>query len=337
MADTDPGKALSQASNQFTNIVQDLFKIEVNIILRDNITAQKMPNPRHALLDIGKEYCKALEEMEIWRRHHRSRTRRETFLVEKDVFANMRQRMGYLTEEEAATQTIDASQQGRIVSPNVADELGGFDAFDVIRNWADSLLDDLEKESYLSPAQLAVLPRIKDNSDLIKGMYSAICLRDPVLNDPQQQTSSGNLAMRLAEMSEDDMTPNTVVEESKRICKALGKPEHAYDLTNEYTRSDLVNRAGIKPLPLRDSDLVMIRKVWELGTEVIAMQTIVQVDGDVITRLNPDYMNEEAYPRLHEYHNKGVNIALEHWSNLVNVAKELIIAAAKGISNRVRA
>ena len=56
----------------------------------------------------------------------------------------------------------------------------------------------------------------------------------------------------------------------------------------------------------------MIRKVWELGTEVIAMQTIVQVDGDVITRLNPTYMNEKRYPNLQTYHNEGVNIALRH-------------------------
>ncbi|MBE2221332.1 MAG: hypothetical protein IAF02_07315 [Anaerolineae bacterium] len=330
MADKDPGSTLSTVSDQFTNIAQDLFNIEVNIILRNNITAQKMPNPRHALLDIGKEYCKALDEMEVWRRHYYSQKSEEQAQPSDDaLFEVMRREFGYLTEDEGSAQNIDMANYERRVSHNVSDELGGFDAFDVLRNWADSFMDDLAKDIYLSPEQLSILPRIKDNADLIKGMYSSICRRDPVLNDPKKPPEK-NLAKRLELMPEDKMNPNTVVKLSKEI-----DPAHTIDLTNEYTRSDLVNKAGIQPLPLRDSEMVMIRKVWELGTEVIAMQTIVQVDGDVITRLNPIYLDETTYPRLHDYHNKGVNIALEHWSSLVNVAKELIIATARGISGRL--
>ena len=329
MADQNPGNAFSTVSDQFTNIAQDLFNIEVNIILRDNITAQKMPNPRHALLDIGKEYCKALDEMEVWRQHYRRKTDPELQQPADELFEVMRREFGYLTEDEGVAQNIDMENYERRVSHNVSDELGGFDAFDVLRNWANSFIDDLAKDIYLSPAQLSVLPRIKDNADLIKGMYSSICRRDPKLNDPKLPPEK-NLAERLSLMPEDKMNPNTVVNLSKEI-----DPVHTVDLTNEYTRSDLVNKAGIQPLPLRDSEMVMIRKVWELGTEVIAMQTIVQVDGDVITRLNPIYLDEAAYPKLHDYHNRGVNIALEHWSNLVNVAKELIVATAKGLSDRL--
>ena len=57
MAEKESDTALTRVSNQFSTIAQDLFSIEVNVILRNNITAQKMPSPRHALLDIGKEYC----------------------------------------------------------------------------------------------------------------------------------------------------------------------------------------------------------------------------------------------------------------------------------------
>jgi len=38
---------------------------------------------------------------------------------------------------------------------------------------------------------------------------------------------------------------------------------------------------------------------------------------------------------LHDYHNQGVNIALAHWNSLVTVAKELLVATAKGISASV--
>jgi hypothetical protein len=330
MADNDPGSALSSAYDQFTNITQDLFNIEVNIIIRDNITGQKMPNPRHTLLDIGKEYCKALDEMEVWRHHYYNQNAgQEAQQPGDEMFTVMRRQFGYLTEEEGSAQNIDMDTYERHVSHNIDDELGGFDAFDILRNWADSFLKDLAKDIYLSPAQLSVLPRIKENADLIKGMYSTICRRDPVLNDPKQLPEK-NLTEQLRQMPEEEMNPNTVVKMSKKI-----NPDRTVDLTNEYSRSDLVNKEGIQPLPLREPDMVMIRKVWELGTEVIAMQTVVQVDGDVITRLNPNFMDEEKYPKLHDYHNKGVDIALKHWTSLVEIAKELIVSTAKGISDRL--
>ena len=333
MAEKETESTFTRASKQFSTIAQDLFNIEVNIILRNNISAQKMPNPRHALLDIGKEYCAALEGMEMNRQdYNRDPNAKSLFFEEADMFEMMRQDLGFMTGDEfderlRSKSVFDEVDEDKVVSHKVGSELGGFDAFDVLRTWADSLIDDENKNKFLDPAQLAVLPRIKDNADLIKGMYSAFCRRDPNLNDPnrpEEENLEKLLAMREAESR---ISPNTIVKLSKQI-----DYKRTIDLTNEYSRSDLVNRDDIEPLPIRESDLMSIRKIWELGTEVIAMQTIVQIDGDVITRLNPNFLDETKYPRLHDYHNKGVNIALAHWSTLVNVAKELIVATVRGIS-----
>lgn len=324
--------SLAEISKQFADIAKDLFNIEVNLILRSSIAAQKMPAPRHALLDIGKEYCVALEEMEVWRQDHLLKMGEPGIGYDVDnMFEAKRVQMGYLTRIEAAQVNIDPSQYDRMVSHDVSEELGGFDAFDVLRNWANSFLKDIAKESYLSPEQLAVLPRIKDNSDLLKGILSALCLRDPVLNDPNL-AGAENLAIQLRSMAEKERTPNMVVKLSKQL-----NWERTVELTNEYSRADLVTRDNIEPLPLREQDLVLIRKVWELGTEVIAMQTLVQVDGDVITRINPNFMDETRYPKLQDYHNQALSVALKHWSDLVNVAKELIVSAARGISDRLAA
>jgi hypothetical protein len=332
MAEQNADNSLAKISQQFTDIAKDLFNIEVNLILRSSIAGQKMPGPRHALLDIGKEYCAALSEMEIWRQDHLLKMGETAIGYNVDMFEAKRREMGYFTQTEAAVKAeIDPNDYDRMVSHDVSEELGGFDAFDVLRNWANSFLKDLAKESYLSPEQLAVLPRIKDNADLLKGIFSALCLRDPVLNDPQL-AGSENLAIQLRSMAEKERTPNKVVKLSKQLNR-----ERTIDLTNEYNRADLVTRDNIKPLPLREQDLVLIRKVWELGTEVIAMQTIIQLDGDVITRINPSFMNETRYPKLQSYHNQALAVALEHWSDLVTVAKELIVSAARGISDRLAA
>ncbi len=245
---------LQKAQERFGDIATDLFNIEVNTILRDNITAQKMPISRHALIDIGKMYKKALASMES----------------------------AYGTGVEAP----ESVQLGAYY--------GSFAGYSIIREWASRLMKDAYSGTVkLNDDQLSILPRIKDNSDLLKGMFTRLAHENPEI--------------------------------------IIGTPKWDW-LTNQYTRSDLGSYAP-SALPLNEQQLVLLRKIWELGTEVIVMQTIVQVDGDVITRLNSNFLHHENYPKARSYHNKGIEIALEHWAGLVSVAKELMIAAGEGISN----
>jgi hypothetical protein len=128
-----PLTALQQAQERFNDIAIDLFSIEVNTILRDNITAQKMPTPRHALIDIGKAYKKAMEQME------------KAYGDDHDI---------------AELIQID-------------EYYGSFIGFSALREWASRLLKASHRgEIILSNENLSVLPRIKDNSDLLKGMFT---------------------------------------------------------------------------------------------------------------------------------------------------------------------
>jgi hypothetical protein len=70
-------------------------------------------------------------------------------------------------------------------------------------------------------------------------------------------------------------------------------------------------------------DVVTIRKAWELGTEVIVMQTVAQVDGDVVTRLNQAFMAPEQQP-LRDVHSQGVNTALAQWNSLVQTVLSIL-------------
>ena len=64
-------------------------------------------------------------------------------------------------------------------------------------------------------------------------------------------------------------------------------------------------------------DVVTIRKAWELGTEDILMQTVVQLDGDAVTRINEAYTSASDQP-LRDVHQQGVETALGQWNSLVN-------------------
>jgi hypothetical protein len=127
------------------------------------------------------------------------------------------------------------------------------------------------------------------------------------------------LTEKLKKKKASELTPETVVQMSGEKY-----PERTQILTNQFTRAEIVSLdAPLSPL-MKQSELVMVRKIWEVGTEVIAMQTVIQVDGDVITRLNPNYLEEKVYEKLSSYHKDGVNMALGYWANLVGIAQALL-------------
>lgn len=64
--------------------------------------------------------------------------------------------------------------------------------------------------------------------------------------------------------------------------------------------------------------IVLIRKTWELGVEEVVMKTVIQLDGDVITRIKKGYAIKE-YSALHEIHNLGVSTSVKFWKTLVDI------------------
>ena len=74
---------------------------------------------------------------------------------------------------------------------------------------------------------------------------------------------------------------------------------------------------------LSDEDKITLRKAWDMGTEVVALQTVVQLDGDIVTRINEVYTSDRARP-VRELHRQGVSNALEHWTYLVDTVKSVV-------------
>jgi hypothetical protein len=70
-------------------------------------------------------------------------------------------------------------------------------------------------------------------------------------------------------------------------------------------------------------DVTTLRKAWELGTDEVALQTTIQIDGDVVTRVDPAFLGE-AHTRLREMHQDGVESSMRSWQNLVDTAVRLV-------------
>lgn len=94
---------------------------------------------------------------------------------------------------------------------------------------------------------------------------------------------------------------------------------------NEYSKVQLYEnmKGDMTDFKLAREDYMMIQKFWELGTEQIMMQTIVQIDGDVYTRILADYATEE-FKSLHEIHHSGVNLSYRYWQSIIKIVADFL-------------
>ena len=78
-------------------------------------------------------------------------------------------------------------------------------------------------------------------------------------------------------------------------------------------------------------DFVTLRKIWEIGTEEIVMQTVIHLDGDVMTRVQPRWAGPAGQGVL-AIHNTSVHTATSYWKLLVETLRafvESVVAMVK--------
>ena len=224
---------MNNFKEQISNIAHDLMNLEVNTIIKSNITGRKMPNPRHALIDIAKEYQVKMAALGL---------------------------------------PLDSDDI----------KLGSFNSFHKIRETAREAIESLEAKtpelSEKDQANLIMLQRIKFMSDQIKGIFNAL------------------------------------------------EKRHDKECKKDFGREDIERR--LPPLRLNSDELVKIRKIWEMGVEEIAIQTVIQMDGDVITRVQPKYARA-GNNELYSFHNQGVNTSISFWKELIGIVKDFLKSLLK--------
>ena len=83
---------------------------------------------------------------------------------------------------------------------------------------------------------------------------------------------------------------------------------------------------------LQTPDIVIIRKAWDVGTELVVMQSTIQIDGDVITRLlkGRDTANGNVMIGVHK---DAVDVSFRYWSFLIDTLGRF---AGKAVNALVR-
>jgi len=240
----------------FSNILQDLSKLEINTVIKDNMSARKMTTIEVAIKEIALIYfdffgkldssMKKLEDPnkfleEVWTK------------LKENIFSEENHKKGLLNEPNfLKTEFLPSLNKISLIL-------------------LENKQEDVD-EKLLDPSNRVIFYRIHKNSEqLIK-----------ILNKyPKNQ-------------DEEDLDEGS--NESKKL-----------------TKKDLEN--------IDMDDRAQIRKFWDIGVEKVVMQTAVQLDGDVLTRIQEKYVDSNS-PIL-PIHQMGVEVSLKCWTFLIESAIKL--------------
>jgi hypothetical protein len=81
------------------------------------------------------------------------------------------------------------------------------------------------------------------------------------------------------------------------------------------------------------NDLVLLRKTWDVGAERVLMQTVVQLDGDVVFRIQAG-LDDARRLALQGAHQAAVDASFRQWSFLVDTLGRWLGSAAGALLRR---
>jgi hypothetical protein len=110
----------------------------------------------------------------------------------------------------------------------------------------------------------------------------------------------------------------------KKMIEDLSEEAPYRDLLRDRTRQDLLDRAMRRKLSgrLPMDDAIMLRKVWDMGVESVCVQTVIQIDGDVITRVQED-LDARKRTLIMEIHAGSIEVSLKYWETLVRIVERI--------------
>lgn len=297
---------------QLKGIALDLTTVEVNTIEAEGMTGRKMPAWPLALVDVASKYADFLTGPQV---------RLDLDRFAADFAAGKPSDGGQSNDEVMVVRgppSMDVSdgfppagdkEQTKFLKAmrSLAVHLGpdrpltfrfqltnGPETFLLLFWAAANLLTMPLDKSKIEPGARVILLRIQRNSEQLVGLSRTL--------------------LRLAE----------------RYPNAARKVPNVSDLhpTRQmgFTRVELeAVDIGGDTVPKAPAELLnRLRKIWDIGAETIVMQTVVQLDGDLVFRASNSILEGHSQ-HLVEAHERMTKMALSYWRNLFDLVTGLLL------------
>ena len=275
--------------------------MEISTIESDSISGRKMPWFPHAVIDILARYSDWLREVR-----------------------NLK--MGAIL---ASPTPLTSDAFAKFVSGDKIDAdvsvTNGWQTIEQIRRAARLVADDdlmhASNNRPLSLVERGIATRIRRNCDQLKAIVVRFRAVEFWRNYFLTPAATRDIAQAKTDSGSDPAWTTF-----REVDRGLSRTEIARSL--EKFASVNAHQAVL------DSDAaVRLRKIWELGTDRIIVQTVVHVDGDSVTRFQRG-TDPKALEFYLDIHNRGIDTAVKQWRTLFDAFSALMAGVADRLFGR---
>ncbi len=260
--------------NFITNLANDLLRLEVNTIVKDQLLCIKPRSHRWELYDIATEYRSLLSSYTV---------------------VAINPEMGKSKESEAVRKEFKYLH-------------GGLNSFLEIQQFAELKKDEFKQE--LERSKLTVL-----ETDILNER-TILCER---MIKQSQQIVDVFLDLQ-----------NDFVEANK------DNPEVKSDPVATDNEFPFMRLNHLPDLDLNPSQVSIIRKVSEIGTQRVLLQTVVQVEGDVTSYITTRFLHlpEREQKMIKDVHESSIMTSIRMWQYLFQAIGNLAGNIFTGITGK---
>ncbi len=302
---------------RFGTIGANLLSLEVNTVLKTGMVAQKMPEfpvALHTIVELYADYLQACR-----------------FPVTEYLLRAAAGRVIDLNKEaERYTTLLESWPSGTDPVPHAVPTTwpsdwrsgdrplnrltNGPETFEALQ-WAAA--GALRVEAEREPRQRALLSRVRSNSRQLKEAATLLEKEFSSGPKPGMQTSEETYDARLLSVAGgEDRTPQL------RLSRLFGG-------TIEQTARALFQHPR-PTLSIAPDVTVLIRKAWDVGLEEVIFQTVIQLDGDVLVRVE-QLADDAQRSFLDALHRRAVDEGTRQWHLLFEVIGSLVGSVGKMI------
>jgi hypothetical protein len=275
----------SKVKDKISSTLYDLTHLEINTIIKDEMSASKAPSsPRLLLHNLAVKYDLKLVSLgDIY-------SELETFEGSEKKYFNEKLKMG----GSGVKSFLELRDRARMFH-------------ETIKANEAVLIYQQKKEGTqftkeLIDADIKMLQRIEAISNDIRNILSI----KGVLPEPGNKHLQG----RSRKLFRPKVIQTTEILD--------------FDDTESISKFRVMsgNEAEQQELNLDLRQLLVIKKANDIGTEKVVLQTIIGIDGDVTTRISQSFAKQPV-SFINEMHHEATDISVKFWENLVNVVVKL--------------
>lgn len=283
----------SRWGRRVSDLVQDLHTLEVNTIQKAGMTARRMPPVPTALAEISENYRRWLGDQLA-----RNTAPQQNNEALKSAVSEARMRLArWPSLDRLSRNDQNSRDQAGERSPDRKEEF-----YDISK--AARILDEQEFFGNAGPSRI-ICQRIWRNAAYLYGLVEATEKRSASRQSGRAIGTVPYVDWEHAQATEEHPGADAKTPEAQPTKLSL------YNLV--WIRDELLEEAW----NVAFEDRGKIRKIWEVGTETVLVQTAIQLEGDVITRIAQQLADKDP-GNIMKVHQQSIETAMGMWSSIID-------------------